>query len=71
MKKYTVLVDQAAGAAVKDVARHLRDHGFVVEQELDAIGVITGKVDEEKLPAIRAIAGIKAIERNREIDPIA
>lgn len=49
------------------VAEHLRAKGFVVEQVLDAVGVITGQASAETVEVLRSLPGIQSIEPDQVI----
>ncbi len=66
-RAYTVLLDLQAGQAPGDVARALEAAGFVVDQELEAIGVILGRIDEPRVAALRKIPGVASVEENRTV----
>ena len=66
-RAYTVLLDLQAGQAPGDVGRALEAAGFVVDQELEAIGVILGRVDERNVAALRRIPGVASVEENRTL----
>jgi hypothetical protein len=61
----TVLVDDSHRGDMAAVARKLEDKGFVVNQSLDEIGVLTGSAPAHTLTALSAIPGVSAVERNR------
>ncbi len=65
VRSYVITVDDQAGISIADVANQLRDAGFDVSQQLDAIGVIVGRADEAELPRIRRVPGVAAIEEDR------
>ena len=46
--------------------KRLRQAGFRIEQSLEAVGVVTGSVPEEKMASIREIEGVKSIELEQE-----
>ena len=62
------VVTTSGSIAVSDVARDLTEHGFAVEQVLDAIGVITGQCAESKVAALRKRPGVGDIARDSPID---
>lgn len=49
------------------VAKRLRAEGFVVEQVLDAVGVITGQASAETVAALRSLPGLQSIEPDQMI----
>ncbi|MES3033767.1 MAG: ketohydroxyglutarate aldolase [Gemmatimonadota bacterium] len=53
---------------VSDVARALTEHGFDVEQVLDAVGVITGRCAASRVPALRRLAGVSDVSPDFPVD---
>ncbi|MEB3324335.1 MAG: hypothetical protein VKM17_03240 [Cyanobacteriota bacterium] len=49
------------------VVKRLQAEGFVVEQVLDAVGVITGQASAETVAALRSLPGLQAIEPDQMI----
>ena len=39
--------------------------GFEVEQELKSLGVVTGKMDEEKVERLKKVKGVAHVEESR------
>ena len=39
--------------------------GFEVEQELKSLGVVTGKMDEEKVDKLKKVKGVANVEESR------
>lgn len=68
-RRYTVLLDGAAGLSTQELADQLQQHGFVVEQQLEEIGVLIGRVDENHIESIRALPGVAAVEIERAVGP--
>jgi hypothetical protein len=52
---------------INEVASQVADVGFEVEQVLPTIGVITGSVDQDQVPALEALEGIDAVELDRDV----
>ena len=50
-----------------EVARRLEGAGLQVEQALDALGAVTGQVEEARIPALAQVEGVSSVERSREI----
>jgi hypothetical protein len=50
------------------VADALRAAGMHVEQTLERIGVITGRVDAARLASLSLVDGVAAVEPSRPID---
>jgi hypothetical protein len=67
MRKFTVLVDDRAGVSIQKLAAELQEHGFV--EQLEAIGVLVGRIDEGRVEIIRALPGVAAVEEERQIGP--
>lgn len=66
-RECTVLLDLQPDRKVADVARALEAAGFVVDQQLDVLGVILGHTDARNVEALRKIPGVAAVEENRTI----
>lgn len=66
-REYTVLLDLQPDRKVADVARALEAAGFVVDQQLDVIGVILGHSDDRHVEALRKVPGVASVEENRTI----
>lgn len=71
IRNYTLTIDEHAGVSLTDLAQHLRDAGFHVTRQLEAIGVIVGRADEADVPRLRALRGVAALEEERTIGPRA
>jgi hypothetical protein len=65
MSQITVTVDESHRAALGEVAAQLREKGMRVDNELDAIGVITGEANEGALPGLRTVAGVESVRENQ------
>jgi precorrin-6B methylase 2 len=52
---------------IEAVAERLRAAGMQVGQVLAEIGIITGSVDAERRSALAAVAGVVAVEIEREV----
>lgn len=48
------------------VLERCRQAGLDVERELAELGAIAGSIDEDRLPALSAVEGVAAVERERE-----
>jgi hypothetical protein len=62
-----VSVDPGQPGAVARVANALQALGFQTAEVLDELGTITGSCPEDKLDAIRSVAGVTSVERERGI----
>ena len=49
-------------AAIEDLVERLRQAGMEVDAVLAAIGIVTGSAQVARLPAIRALPGVAAVE---------
>jgi hypothetical protein len=67
IRNYIITVD--AGMPMAELAERLREAGFEVVQQLEAVGVIVGRVDDADLPRIQAVRGVSALEEERSIEP--
>jgi hypothetical protein len=68
-RTYSILVDDRADVSIADLADRLREHGVEITQQLDAIGVIVGVLDDAVVSQVRATPGVAAVEEEREIGP--
>jgi hypothetical protein len=68
IRTYLVSVDDAA-VSLAELAERLRETGFEVTQQLEAIGVIIGRVDEAEIARVRAVPGVRAVEEERIVEP--
>ncbi|HLT99595.1 MAG TPA: hypothetical protein VKZ70_07620, partial [Burkholderiaceae bacterium] len=64
--RLSVLVDDVGSDEYTEIVERCRRAGLVVENQLSAIGVIIGCIDETLAPQLRDIKGVKAVERERE-----
>jgi hypothetical protein len=58
----TVLVEQKHAHELNRVASSLDKAGMKVKDVLDAVGIVTGKVDERKLSRLRSVLGVQSVE---------
>jgi hypothetical protein len=49
------------------VAKAAKKAGMKVEQQLDALGVLTGSIDADKVDRLRGIEGVSSVEQDREV----
>ena len=61
----TVLVDEAHRENLTDLAKRLKDKGFVLKEPLGAIGVLTGSVPAASLASLSTVPGVSAVEEER------
>ena len=64
-KRWTVC---APDAPLDEVARKLREAGFVVDGMLTAIGCITGSAEPEVAERVRAIPGVTDVSEELSFD---
>lgn len=65
MLQICVVVDEAHRAGIEDVARTLGTRGMAVDRVLASLGMVTGAVGEDRLPALEAVAGVAAVAEQR------
>ena len=63
MVHVTVTVDRQHESAIGDVVGALRAAGMQVDQVLDAVGVVTGTIDDEAEPSLHAVEGVESVDR--------
>ena len=49
-----------------EVVRRIKKAGLKVEQQLEAVGIVSGTIDSTKLAALDKVKGVAAVERSRE-----
>jgi len=65
-----VTVDDAHLPGIRKVAAALRRAGLSVRQVLPVAGIITGSAADRRLPALRAVPGVAAVEPDQEMKAI-
>ena len=50
----------------RELVKQLKQAGLQVDQEMEALGIVTGSVDAEKIDHLKRIKGIGNIEQSRE-----
>lgn len=50
-----------------EVVRRLKKAGLVINQEMEAIGTVSGSIEGTKLADIEQVEGVSFVERAREI----
>ncbi len=68
IRNYTITVDDDTGVSIRELAERLREAGFDVSQQLDAIGVILGRAEDADVARIRGIRGVAAVEEERTVE---
>jgi hypothetical protein len=63
----SVAIDDANLTRFDAVVRQARRAGLRTNQVLKEIGVVTGSIEADKLPALRKVKGIASVEINRDI----
>jgi len=54
--------------SLSDLRQELTKAGFAVDQELEEIGVVTGRSDEAGVKKIRALRGVADVSKDSPID---
>lgn len=65
--KLSVLVNEQHINQFSDVVEKCRQAGLNVQQQMDAIGVITGSIDSAKVDELKKIDGVSRVETQRDI----
>lgn len=65
--RLTILVQEGSRDRYGQVVEDCRQAGLVVEQQLVSVGVITGCIDEERIPNLTMIAGVAIVETQRTL----
>lgn len=63
----SVAIDDAHLAEFDAVLKRAKRAGLKTTRALPEIGIVTGTIDDEKLPALRKVKGIASIETERQI----
>lgn len=58
----TVVVDEVHRPSTDSVCARLRSEGMHVEQVHALLGLVTGRLPEDCLPAARRVAGVSSVE---------
>ena len=51
-----------------EVVEDARRTGLTVTAEQPVLGTLSGTIAEDRIPALRAVAGIESVDRDRTID---
>jgi hypothetical protein len=62
-----LIITLAPGADMKTVAQRLKAHGFQVEQELEALEMLTGQAEASAVALLEAVEGVAAVEASQAI----
>lgn len=60
-----VSVDDEHMPEVGEVAKRCRKAGLQVDQALEAVGMITGSIPEDKLDKLSGVKGVASVEREQ------
>ena len=55
-------------AAAGDIAERVAQAGLVVEQELDLLAIITGRIPAERVAELESVEGVLAVEPDRGVE---
>ena len=66
-ERVSVLIKDGHLGKMGSVAEALRKAGLKVEQKLASTGVITGTIESDKRPQLQSVAGVDAVEVEREV----
>lgn len=61
MSHVSVSIDDAHLPSIGRVAQALREHGMLVEQVLDGVGIITGSVAPDRRRTLELVPGVDAV----------
>ncbi len=62
-----LIITLAPGADRKGVAERLKAAGFRLEQELEALAMLTGHADPEAVARLGAVEGVAAVEESQPV----
>jgi F420-0:gamma-glutamyl ligase len=65
-ERVSVLINDGHLGKMGSVVEALRKAGLKVEQKLASTGVITGTIESGKRPQLQSVAGVDAVEVERE-----
>lgn len=60
-----VQLEHAPASDMQTIVANLAEHGFVLNQTLNEIGVLTGSVAITALATLATVPGVAAVERER------
>ena len=62
--RVNVMFDRSAS----NVAEQLGHAGLLIEQELDLLAIITGRIPSDRMAALSSVDGVLAVEPDRGVD---
>jgi hypothetical protein len=65
--RVAVAVADEALERLEQVARACRELGFHVDSTLTSVGILTGFIEIDRIPLLRAVPGVAAVEPERPI----
>ena len=66
-KNLTIAVADQHMGHILEVAQHLQDIGFRVEQIMDEVGIITGSCDDCQMGAVKNVEGVDSVEADNAV----
>ena len=63
----SISVDEQYRDKLSEVIENCKKLGLNIEQQLDAIGIITGSIDSGKIDELKQVQGVSKVELSREI----
>ena len=66
-EQVTISVDDAHLDRFAEVVRRTERQGLKVEQQLEAIGVIVGRIDPAKRQQLEQVPGVSSVEQARRV----
>jgi hypothetical protein len=65
MTKVIIAVSDEYYDRFPEVVAAAKDAGLEVEREMPVVGVVSGSIDDEKLPELSKLRGIASVEQDR------
>jgi hypothetical protein len=67
MAEVTVTVSDDHLGRIEEVADELRARGMTVDQVLATVGVISGRLPDDRMTTLDAVDGVAAVEQSRTV----
>lgn len=66
-----VIITVSDARPLADVVRDLEERGLFVEQKLDTVHIVSGKVSEDNLDRLQGVGGVLSVERETMFETAA
>ena len=65
--KVNITVDEAHIDQLDQVAEQLKSQGLEIEQTLSTLGIVTGSIEQDKVPSLSGVAGVESVEKDKTV----